>query len=243
MRKSNVDFDTRVGESLYSKKTKLMFDGFDTKFITVREETKDLICFGNDNSDMMKIQFTTKEDSDRYEIRTNPQIIILKRYEACEFEIFIKPLCTTSLEDTIRLVTVNMKKGVETFNEVQTSFTTQLSTKLDPNELIEEEVMGEGSFGTVYKGTFRRQKVAIKKMKNLENEGDQKKLIEEFDKEVDMLDKFRSIYVINFVGAVYLVKKIEIVTEWAEFGSIKNSIERRKQSSLIFIVKTSTEIV
>ena len=55
-------------------------------------------------------------------------------------------------------------------------------------------------------------------MKNLENEGDQKKLIEEFDKEVSMLDKFRSIYVINFDGAVYLVKKIAIVTELAEFG-------------------------
>ena len=63
-------------------------------------------------------------------------------------------------------------------------------------------------------------------MKNLENEGDQKKLNEEFDKEVGMLDKFRSIYVINFVGAVYLVKKIDIVAELKVCESIKNSIER-----------------
>ena len=68
-------------------------------------------------------------------------------------------------------------------------------------------------------------------MKNLENEEYQKKLIEEFDKEVGMLDKFRSIYVINFVDAVYLVKKIAIVTELTEYGSIKNSIARKKQSS------------
>ena len=68
-------------------------------------------------------------------------------------------------------------------------------------------------------------------MKNLENEGDQKKLIEEFDKEVGMFDKFRSIHVINFVGAVYLVKQIAIVTELVEHESIKNSIERRNQSS------------
>ena len=60
-----------------------------------------------------------------------------------------------SLEDTIRLVKVNMKKGVETFNEVKMSFTTQLSTRLDPDELIEERKLGEGSFGTVYAGTFR----------------------------------------------------------------------------------------
>ena len=93
-----------------------------------------------------------------------------------------------------------------------------MSTKLDPNELIEEEVLGEGSFGTVYKGTFRGQKVSIKKMKNLENEGDRERLLEEFDKEVGMLEKFRSIYVINFVEVVYLVKKIAIVTELAEHG-------------------------
>ena len=61
MRKSNVDFDTRVGESLYSNKTKFMFDGLDAKFIPVGEETKDLICIRNDNSDMMKIQFSKKK--------------------------------------------------------------------------------------------------------------------------------------------------------------------------------------
>ena len=87
-------------------------------------------------------------------------------YNQSEFEIYVKPVCTTSLEDTIRLLTVNMKKGTETFNEVQISFTTQLSTKLHSNELIEEEVLGEGSFRTGSFGTFRGQKVAIKKMKN-----------------------------------------------------------------------------
>ena len=232
MRKCNMDFDYRINESLYANKMEMTFDEGQAKFIPVGEETKDIICIGNDNNDYMKIQFTTKEDTDRYEIRTNPQIIILKRYEAVEFEVFIKPLCTTSIEDSIRLVTVNMKKGVETFNEVKISFTTQLSTRLDPDELIEDRKLGEGTFGTVYEGTFRGQKVAIKKMKNLENEEDQQKLIAEFDKEVKMLDKFRSIYVINFVGAVYLVKKIAIVTELAPYGSIQDMIQNSQDNPL-----------
>ena len=125
-----------------------------------------------------------------------------------------------------------MKKGIETFNEVKITFTTQLSTKLDPAELIEERRLGEGTFGTVYAGTFRGQKVAIKKMKNLENEGDQKKLIDEFDKEVKMLDKFRSDYVIHFVGAVYLVKKIAIVCELAPYGSLQDLIHNRRDAPL-----------
>ena len=72
----------------------------------------------------------------------------------------------------------------------------------------------------------------MKNLENLENEGDQKKLIEEFDKKVSMLDKFRSIYVINFVGAVYVVKHIAIVTELAEHGSIRDLIAKRKENPL-----------
>ena len=72
----------------------------------------------------------------------------------------------------------------------------------------------------------------MKNLENLENEGDQKKLIEEFDKKVSMLDKFRSIYVINFVGAVYIPNKIAIVTEFAEFGSIQDLMHKRKDSPL-----------
>ena len=119
----------------------LTFDEGEAKYIPVGEETKDIICIGNNNEDMMKVQFTTKENTDRYEIRTNPQIIILKRHEACEFEVYIKPLCTTSMEDTIKLVTINMTNGVETSSDVKISFTTQLSTKLDPDELEVDELL------------------------------------------------------------------------------------------------------
>ena len=230
MRKYNMDFDYKINEDLHANKMQLTFDEGEAKYIPVGEETKDIICIGNNINDMMKVQFTTKENTDRYEIRTNPQIIILKRHEACEFEVYIKPLCTTSMEDTIKLVTINMKKGVETSNDVKISFTTQLSTKLDPDELIEDEFIADGNFGTLYRGTFRGQKVCIKKMKNLENEGDQQKMMEEFDREVGMLDKIRSIYVVTFIGAVYLVKKLAIVTELAEYGSIRHMIETRKEN-------------
>ena len=141
MRNSNVEFDNKINEDLHANKMQLTFDEGEAKYIPVGEETKEIICIGNDNEDMMKVQFTTKENTDRYEIRTNPQIIILKRHEACEFEVYIKPLCTTSMEDTIKLVTINMTNGVETSSDVKISFTTQLSTKLDPDELEEDELL------------------------------------------------------------------------------------------------------
>ena len=38
-----------------------LFNGNDSEFIPVEEETKDLISIGNENDKMMKIQLTTKE--------------------------------------------------------------------------------------------------------------------------------------------------------------------------------------
>ena len=63
-----------------------------------------------------------------------------------------------------------------------------MTTRLDYDELIEDKQLGEGSFGIVHKGTFRNNTVAIKKMKQ---SNDTEEQIEEFKKEVAMLDKFR----------------------------------------------------
>ena len=101
-----------------------------------------------------------------------------------------------------------------------------MSSRIDPDEIIEEKKIGEGTFGIVYKGTFRGYKVAIKKMKNIEND---EETIEEFTKEVTMLDKFRSEYIIQFYGASFIPNKICMITEYAEYGSLQKMIEKKER--------------
>ncbi|MBQ8765278.1 MAG: hypothetical protein IJZ16_00565, partial [Clostridia bacterium] len=60
-----------------------------------------------------------------------------------------------------------MKTGERSQIPILISYETELSTRLDPDELKEDKKLGEGSFGIVYLGEFRRNKVAIKKMKLL----------------------------------------------------------------------------
>ncbi|ELP92024.1 protein serine/threonine kinase, putative [Entamoeba invadens IP1] len=45
-------------------------------------------------------------------------------------------------------------------------------------------------------------------------------IIDEFEKEIVMLDKFRNAYVVHFNGAVFVTTKICIVTEYADLGSL-----------------------
>ena len=52
--------------------------------------------------------------------------------------------------------------------------------------------------------------------------------MEEFNKEVTMLDKFRDNYIIHFYGAVFIPNKICIVTEFATYGSLNDLIHKHE---------------
>ena len=83
------------------------------------------------------------------------------------------------------IVVLDIKEGIETQIPMPIVIKTQPSTRLDYDELIQERKLGEGSFGIVYLGDFRGNKVAIKKLKNSINTTDKNnKEAIEFEKEI-----------------------------------------------------------
>ena len=98
-----VDFD------IFDNTSTITQSPYTTTFTVQDEETGTyaIECFAtiDDNKvisngfESGSIQITIKECCDKYEIRTEPQLINLKKGEACEFEIFIKPLCSCKMED------------------------------------------------------------------------------------------------------------------------------------------------
>ena len=221
MKYSNVEFHPFPNGPVVTNKMMIEFTAdSDNKEIPVEEETKDLICIGNGKKSKIKLQFSSKQNNSKYQLRIQPEVISLQKGKACEFEIYITPLCTCNIDDSIVLTALDLKGANEYQYQIGIKAKTIITTRLDPEELIEERKLGEGSFGIVYKGSFRGNVVAIKKIKRTQTE----ESLLEFKKEVAMLDKFRCDYIVYFYGAVFLPNKTSMVTEYAPYGSLNDLI-------------------
>ena len=86
---------------------------------------------------------------------------------------------------------------------------------------------------------YRNNKVAIKRMKE---SNDTEKQMEEFYKEVDMLDKFRNEYLIHYYGSVNIPNKICMITEYAKYGSILSMIKHQPRINNKLIIKFMLDV-
>ncbi|ELP93617.1 proto-oncogene tyrosine protein kinase FER, putative [Entamoeba invadens IP1] len=227
MSHSNIRFIS-LNDGIAVNKKEIVFNDGDE--VNVNEKLRELICVGNTTKHNMKIQILTNTSQNKkFDIISNPQLIVLGKGEACEFEIFVTLFCTSKIQSSFLLVATAFDTQKIIYKEINFSLTAQLSTRLDPDELKEDKKLGEGSFGVVYKGTLRGNLVAIKKMKTF---NENKSQLIEFENEVDMLDKFRSEYIVHFYGAVFIPSKICMVTEFAQFGSLQNLIANKKSEQI-----------
>ena len=76
--------------------------------------------------------------------------------------------------------------------------------------------------------TFGRNDVEIKKMKEV---GACAGSMGEFEKEVEMLDKFRCDEIVHFYGACFIPNIVMIVMEYAPCGSLGDCIVKRVEPS------------
>jgi len=82
---------------------------------------------------LLKIQLSTKDSSYKYEIRSNPQVITVKKGKAIEFEIFIKSLCICNIEkEPIMLFALDMREGKQCNFKINIRAVTEI-TILDPD--------------------------------------------------------------------------------------------------------------
>lgn len=118
---------------------------------------------------------------------------------------------------------------------------------------------GIGSFGSVYKADYRGQEVAAKIL----NSQMHAKQIEEFKRyscspslnsplrvqltlslrrEVNILNRLRCPYVLNFIGASHVEGKRCIVTELCKFGSVGDLVFSDKSFNYLLMLKVALDM-
>ncbi|KAG2483816.1 hypothetical protein HYH03_017339 [Edaphochlamys debaryana] len=97
--------------------------------------------------------------------------------------------------------------------------------EIDPGELTFGPRIGIGSYGEVYKGTWRGTEVAIKRFleQNLSPT-----LIKEFRDEVMIMSKLRHPNIVLFMGAVTCTNQLAIVSQFVQRGSLFRLLHRTK---------------
>ncbi|ELP89571.1 protein serine/threonine kinase, putative [Entamoeba invadens IP1] len=222
-------FSEIVPGILINKKVLCNEDG---KGIPVGQESLFKLILANHGKHKVKVQ-PIYISSKKYEITITPELVFLRPNKAMEFTIKIVPNCTTQITQKISF-SVYLFKYEETKSfDISIDLTTDQSSILDPDELIQTKKIGEGTFGVVYYGTFRGNKVAIKKLKIQSNEGGD----DEFSREVEMLEKFKSEYIVHFYGAVMIKDDRSVITEFAKYGSVQNLIESKTKKYNKIITK------
>jgi hypothetical protein len=97
--------------------------------------------------------------------------------------------------------------------------------EVDPREITLGPRIGIGSYGEVYKGTWRGTEVAVKRFleQNLSPQ-----LVQEFRGEVDLMARLRHPNVVLFMGAVTQPNQLAIITQFVPRGSLFRLLHRAR---------------
>ncbi|KAH3743409.1 tyrosine protein kinase [Pelomyxa schiedti] len=169
----------------------------------------------------------------KFSVFVTPPSGTLRKKETLEVTAVLKFHCSCRVTQNLILAVSpgkEFKPPESTFVQIPMSAEAKVSTRLDPEELtLFKPEVGEGSFGTVYRGEWRGMEVAIKLLKYQSGTG----VYDDFKREVENMEAFRSPYIVNFIGAVHLSGSLSIVTEFLPLGSLVSCMKKQLFSPIL----------
>ncbi|ELP93825.1 protein serine/threonine kinase, putative [Entamoeba invadens IP1] len=189
--------------------------------IPVLKESAKMFNIYNEGSNAVVLNFSSINNKEKYGLVVEPKMTILPKKKACSVLAKITPKCTFTLEEPtlIMICDYTHTKGIYESYVFPVVAATELSTRLNIEEINFETRIGEGNFGTVFKGKYKNKIVAIKTFKIFQQD--------DFMKEFEMLDKFRCDYIVIFVGVCFDQRMPSIITEFAPFGSLMKCYKKK----------------
>ncbi|ELP83460.1 serine-threonine protein kinase, putative [Entamoeba invadens IP1] len=224
---------TAVDKFPLSLDTNTLSFGYDKTKAPVDEELRQTLRVLNNTKKTYKYSFNPQEtENHHFTISFSPKTGKLAAGIFQEIEVKCKFLCTCRPTEIVDLMACQCDddKAEEEHTAIKIGCESMNSVKLDYEEFVKDRVIGEGSFGVIFLGKYRGNVVAIKKTKNFSWPED---VLENFRKEVVMMNKTRCPYIVNFVGCVDTPDQYAIVTEYAPYGSLKDVYESPKFTDIL----------
>ena len=181
--------------------------------------------------------------SEKYVLTVSPATGVLPPGGSVALAFTFTFKCTTTFD--ARIPIVSSAKGPESAepadpDTVTATLTCKIRSKnsmrIDPDEIsLEKEPIGEGGYGIVYRGKYRAQSVAVKVLKDQEQ--DASKVYKKFLKEVELLEIMRHPAIVLFVGASYITGKLSIVSEYCPYGSLSSVFKSEYKAKMTYTAK------
>jgi serine/threonine protein kinase len=193
----------------------------------------DTVTLTNNQKDKISFKIASRA-TDKCALTFDPSSGTVHPGKALSIAVKLMVKCTTiKLSPDIALVMwkghlKDLEKSTRrTYSNFSMSLESQLTTKLDKDELsLYPTPVGDGSYGTVWQGKWRGMEVAVKVLKR--QDCLTADMLEEFNSEVEMMEKLRHPCVINFVGAVRVPGHLAIITEFCDYGNLNTAIRKNK---------------
>lgn len=137
----------------------------------------------------------------------------------------VKVLLTSHMTTEVEIITGIELTQLQLHTFITQHLVSEISPLIDFDELLFDfqNIVGDGSYGTVFKGTYRGQEVAVKVLKVQEMP---QEIFEEFEREIDLMNKLRHKNIVQFIGASKVPNKLAIVTEFIELGNVASLLTK-----------------
>jgi serine/threonine protein kinase len=163
----------------------------------------------------------------RFAFRMEPSTGTIGPHSTATLNAALTLFCTTRFETLVPLIVESSAEDITATPPLVIRVLSKPSIKLDPEELkLQRPPVGSGTSGTVFRAVWRGQDVSVKQLFQQIEE-------REFAKEMVLLDKLRSPFLVTFIGAVHVPGNHSIVTEYLPLGSLLTATEKKPFSQAL----------